>query len=60
MVLAYRWVSLDIGSLIFLTYNHNDQAIEDCVEAAWDNENIITRKAMGRDFFVPKAVYWLT
>ena len=56
----HRWVSLDIGSLPLLTYNHNDQAIEDCVEAAWDNEDIITRKAMGRDLFVPKAVYRLT
>ena len=43
-----------------MTYNHNDQAIEDCVEAAWNNENIVTRKAMGRNILVPKAVYWLT
>ena len=46
--------------ITFFTYNHNDQAIEDRVEAAWDNENIITREAMGRNVFVPKAMYRLT
>lgn len=60
MVLASSQISLDVESLHLFTYNHNDQAIEDCVEAAWNNEDIVTRKAMGRNVFVPKAVYWLT